>query len=116
MSLITLRNTNGQSPSTFENDFNNTFEIEPNSEVALQAADEGEVAVEVAVPDVSECANCSTTSASGPPVENADGDASLRHGCAVDATPTHPPEVWLVARMPGLAITFDRNERTVLRY
>jgi hypothetical protein len=37
MSLITLRNTNGQSPSTFENDFNNTFEIEPNSEVALHS-------------------------------------------------------------------------------
>jgi hypothetical protein len=27
----------GQSPSTFENDFNNTFEIEPNSEVALHS-------------------------------------------------------------------------------
>ena len=37
MSLITLRNTNGQSPSTFENDFNNTFEIGPNSEVALHS-------------------------------------------------------------------------------
>ena len=37
MSLLIMKNTNGQSSSSFENDYKNSFEIEKDSEVALHS-------------------------------------------------------------------------------
>ena len=37
MSLIVLRNDVTQAPNSFQNNFTNTFEVEPNSEIALHS-------------------------------------------------------------------------------
>ena len=37
MSLVILRNKNGQSPAAFDNDFQNTFTVPAHSEVALHS-------------------------------------------------------------------------------
>ena len=37
MSLIVLRNDDTQAPNSFQNSFTNTFEVEPNSEIALHS-------------------------------------------------------------------------------